>query len=201
MKKFTVRANKYLQQDVQGYYHDEYIGYQQSGNPDYINHLKNMTKQHTEIALVKDFVEVAERFTKDLRNIIKTEKLHNAVVCCVPRSKKESYYAANQLLFKKAISSVADSENVINGTNAIKRIRDTKTTHSWRMENNTGDSPYVGITHDTCEICKKLINNQNIVLVDDIYTEGVFVAEDCIQTLLNLGAKSVILYVLAKTRG
>lgn len=44
------------------------------------------------------------------------------------------------------------------------------------------------------------VNGRNVILVDDIYTEGVYVAEDCIQTLLNLGAKSVTLYVLAKTR-
>ena len=45
-----------------------------------------------------------------------------------------------------------------------------------------------------------MILNKNVILVDDIYTEDVFVAEDCIQTLLDLGAKSVILYVIAKTR-
>lgn len=87
-----------------------------------------------------------------------------------------------------------------NGTDAIKRIKDTKTTHSWRMEDNTGDMQYVGITKDTCKIDETKIVGKDIILVDDIYTEGVFVAEDCIQTLLDLGAKSVILYVIAKTR-
>lgn len=68
------------------------------------------------------------------------------------------------------------------------------------MENNTGDMPYPGITKDTCEICKSNIANKDIILVDDIYTEGVNTIEDCLQTLLELGAKSVILYVIAKTR-
>lgn len=80
------------------------------------------------------------------------------------------------------------------------RIKDTKTTHLWRMENNTGDMPYVGITRDTCVLDEKIIFDKNVILVDDIYTSGVFVAEDCIQTLLDLGAKSVILYAIAKTR-
>lgn len=40
MKKFTIKANKYLDRDVQGYYNCEYIGYQKSGNPDFINRLK-----------------------------------------------------------------------------------------------------------------------------------------------------------------
>lgn len=87
-----------------------------------------------------------------------------------------------------------------NGTDAIKRIKDTKTTHSWRMEDNTGDMQYVGITKDTCQIDETKIVGKDIIPVDDIYTEGVFVAEDCIQTLLDLGAKSVILYVITKTR-
>ena len=45
------------------------------------------------------------------------------------------------------------------------------------------------------------LKDKNIILIDDIYTEGVYVAEDCVNTLLNLGAKSVMLYVVAKTRG
>lgn len=49
--------------------------------------------------------------------------------------------------------------------------------------------PYKGITKDTCEINKSLIFEKDIVLVDDIYTEGVFVAEDCIQTLFDFGVK------------
>ena len=152
------------------------------------------------MGLVEDFIAVAERFSKDLKIILENEKLTTAIICTIPRSKKDSCYSQSQLMFRKAISSIADSENVENGTNAIKRVKDTKTTHNWRLENNTGDDPYVGITTDTCEICKNKINGRNVILVDDIYTEGVYVAEDCIQTLLNLGAKSVTLYVLAKTR-
>ena len=45
MKNFTVKQNKLLEKDVQGFYNIEYVGYQQEGNPDFINHLKNMTKQ------------------------------------------------------------------------------------------------------------------------------------------------------------
>ena len=88
----------------------------------------------------------------------------------------------------------------INGTDAIIRVKDTKTTHNWRLENNTGDNPYKGITKDTCRVDLSKIKGKNIVLVDDIYTEGVNVIEDCIQYLFDLGAKSVILYVTAKTR-
>ena len=45
----------------------DYVGYQQKGNPDFINRLKNMTKSHNEMDLVKDFIEVADRATNDLK--------------------------------------------------------------------------------------------------------------------------------------
>lgn len=200
MKSFTINKNLYLDRDVNGYYNCDYVGYQQKGNPDFLNRLKNMTKSHNEMDLVKDFIEVADRATNDLNKIIGTEGLYNPVICVAPRSKTEKSYSPCQLMFKKAISSVVSNLDATNGSDYIKRIKDTKTTHNWRLENNTGDMPYKGITKDTCEINKGLIFGRDIILVDDIYTEGVFVAEDCIQTLFDFGAKSVILYVIAKTR-
>ncbi len=198
MKKFIIKQNKYLDRNIQGYYNCEYVGYHKSGNPDFINHLKNMTKQYSELDLVKDFIAVYEKAVKDIEEI--TQGNSNYVICVIPRSKAEKHYAVCQLMFKKAICSIADNLGLENGVDAIKRIKDTKTTHDWRLEHNTGDMPYKDITADTCEINKSAITDKNIILVDDIYTEGVNVAEDCIQTLLNLGANSVILYVLAKTR-
>lgn len=40
MKKFTIPANNYLRQNIKGFYHTDYTGYNQPGNPDYINTLK-----------------------------------------------------------------------------------------------------------------------------------------------------------------
>lgn len=200
MKKFKVKQNLYLNRDVVGYYNCEYLGYQQKGNPDFINRLKNMTKTHSEMDLVQDFIEVAERAEKDLKDIIDNENLFNPVVCVAPRSKAEKIYSNCQLMFRKAISSVVNNLGLANGCECIKRIKDTKTTHNWRLENNTGDMPYKGITKDTCEINKKEVYGRDVILIDDIYTENVNIAEDIIQTIFDLGAKSVTLYVIAKTR-
>ena len=41
---------------------------------------------------------------------------------------------------------------------------------------------------------------EQVLFVTDIYTKGVKVAKDRIQTLFDLGAKDVILYVIAKTK-
>ena len=139
MKSFTINKNSYLDRDVKGYYNCDYVGYQQKGNPDFINRLKNMTKSHNEMDLVKDFIEVADRATNDLKHIIENEGLFNPVICVAPRSKAEKSYSPCQLMFKKAISSVVNNLDAINGADYIKRIKDTKTTHNWRLEHNTGD--------------------------------------------------------------
>ena len=201
MKEFKVKQNKILEQEINGYYNCDYVGYQKQGNPDFINRLKNMSKQYTELDLVDDFIEVTERFSKDIEAIIKRENKYNYTVCVIPRSKTDKSYSQSQLMFKKAISSIANKLQLKDATNAISRTRNTKTTHNWRLENNNGDMPYKGITKDTCTIDENAIKGKDIILVDDIYTEDVNIAEDCIQTLLDIGAKSVKLYVIAKTKG
>ena len=122
------------------------------------------------------------------------------MITVAPRSKTENSYAQSQKMFRKAISCVADQLKLTNATEAFKRVKNTRTTHSWRMENNTGDLPYPGITRDTCEIDGSYFHGEGVILVDDIYTKNINVAEDCIQTLYDFGAKRVIMYVIAKTR-
>lgn len=200
MKQFTIKQNNYLKRNIKGYYNCDYVGYRKQGNPDFINRLKNTSKSHSELDLVEDFIEVAERTKKDLQEIMNKEEIVNPVICVIPRSKSKEKYSQNQLMFKKAISSVVDNIKLQNGANYIVRTKDTKTTHNWYAENNSGSAPYPGITKDTCQIEKKGIINKDIILVDDVYTENVNIAEDCIQTLLDFGAKNVILYVIAKTR-
>ncbi len=200
MKKFTICKNKYLDRDVVCYYHQDYVGYQKEGNPDFVNHLKNMTKQYKETDLVEDFIKVCDYASFDIRKIIAEKCFQDAVVCVIPRSKSEKSYSQSQLMFKKAISSVTDTLRLKNGIDAIKRMKNTKTTHNWRLENNTGSDPYKGITKDTCVFDEAAINGKNLILVDDIYTKDVNVCEDCLQTLFDLGAKSCIMYVIAKTR-
>lgn len=199
MKKFTITTNHYLQNDTPGFYNCDYTGYQKHGNPDFINRLKNMSNQYNELDLVMDFIQVFETAYRDIKSIISDAKPSDCAIAVIPRSKAEQHYKQSQLLFRKAISCVADKLNCQNATDALKRVKGTKTTHSWRMEHNLGPLPYKGITKDTCDIDKSKIKDKNIVLVDDIYTKNVYVAEDCIQTLLDCGAKSVILYVIAKT--
>ena len=47
---------------------------------------------------------------------------------------------------------------------------------------------------------QNVVKSKRILLVDDIYTEGVNIDEDAIQTLYEYGAKKVIFYSIAKTK-
>ncbi len=124
MKKFIVGSNKYLSEEVVGYYHYDYVGYQQDGNPDFINHLKNMSNKKNEIDLVEDFIKASAIATKDLNEIAKQLNIYYPTICVVPRSKSEKKYKQSQLMFKKVLASIAGNNNFKNGTNAIVRIKD-----------------------------------------------------------------------------
>lgn len=200
MKKFIIKANRILGKDIQGYNNCEYVGYQQKGNPDFINRLKNTANTHNELDLIQDFIDVAERARKDLETIVSENNMVNPIICILPRSKAEKTYTQSQMMFQKAISCIIKKLNVIDGSSFIQRVKDTKTTHNWRVERNYGDMPYKGIAKDTCIFKKDQFKHRDIIVVDDVYTKNVNVAEDFIQTILDFGAKSVTLYVIAKTR-
>lgn len=91
MKEFTIKANSYLITDISGYYNCDYVGYQKSGNPDFINRLKNMTMKSSELDLVKDFMAVLERVSEDLNSIIKKNNLQECMIVVAPRAKAESH--------------------------------------------------------------------------------------------------------------
>ena len=58
--------------------------------------------------------------------------------------------------------------------------------------------PYVGITKSTCDISNE-VRGKDILLIDDIYTSGVYIDEDAIQALLDHGARDVYFYAVGKT--
>jgi len=137
---------------------------------------------------------------QDLPQILRQIGKNNLTVCVVPRSKAEEYYRADQLLFRRVISNVADElPNFQNGTNFIVRHTNTRTTHLDRNgEGGDGNLPYPGITKDTCTISAQ-VNGKDILLIDDLYTKSVNIDEDAIQALIDKGANSVTFYSVGKT--
>ena len=137
--------------------------------------------------------------SKDLPEILEKTGKKELMVCVVPRSKAENTYSSSQLLFKKTIKDcITNLNGFLDGTECIVRYTDTRTTHMDKSGyGGNGDLPYPGITKNTCRISN--VMGKEILLIDDLYTEGVNIDEDAIQALLENGAQSVIFYSLGKT--
>lgn len=198
---FLISPNKYLNKEIKSFYHSNYLGYRQSGNPDYINILKNTYNNCSDDLLNGAIDELEGVLLKDLPIILKKLNTRSIKVCVVPRAKAEINYAHNQLLFKKMVKHVVNRLSMSDGTDYIVRNTNTKTTHlSSHTPNyiNDGDNPYPGITRDTCIVSSE-VQGKKILLIDDIYTKTINVDEDAIQTLLDNGANSVFFYAIGRT--
>jgi predicted amidophosphoribosyltransferase len=203
MQKFTIYANQYLKQDIQGYYHDEYQG---GGNWRIPGTIENLiTTFKNDIPPYKDeetLQSAGHRLAKILKkDLLKIEQnsQNELTVCIIPRAKAENTYNQNQLLFKKVIQDIIYKLNFLNGSDYIKRHTNTRTTHKNRAGyGGDGDMPYPGITKDTCHISSD-VTSKDILLIDDLYTKTINIDEDAIQALLDNGANSVIFYAVGKT--
>lgn len=207
---FIVKANsEYSIPNINAYCHCEYIPSR------YLNHCRKASyvqksilelKCEDTVPSIQSLLEakniIEQIIAEDVRHIIAVEQLKTCVLVAVPRAKSESYYedfGGCAQYFRQAVSNAAKKLNMIDGSNAFYRHTDTKTTHRKNHPNNDGCSPYPGITTDTCAISTSIIKDHNIVLIDDIYTECVFVDEDAIVSILNNGAKKIIFYSVCKT--
>lgn len=211
MQPFTIYENDYLSKPITAYFNRFYTGYKLPNNPDFINVLKNNFNNELKNNLLEAQKEVENILYKDIPLIMKYNNWNECVLVSVPRAKAKETYFESQLLFITAISNAANIiSNVIDGTDAIIRHTNTKTTHlrsdvgrisiAGSVQGNDGSSPYPGITKDTCNIDKKYIQNKNVILIDDVYTKSINIDEDCLQTLLELNPKELIFYSIAYTR-
>ncbi|MBN1252032.1 MAG: amidophosphoribosyltransferase [Bacteroidales bacterium] len=144
--------------------------------------------------------QLSAMLNEDLPQILRRVGKLKLTICVVPRSKSETYYRKDQMLFRETISNVVDKlPNFENGTKYIIRHTNTRTTHLDRNgEGGDGNLPYPGITKNTCTISKQ-VTNRDILLIDDLYTKSVNIDEDAIQALFDNGAKSVTFYSFGKT--
>jgi len=200
--KTIIAKNDYLKRDTMGFCHQFYTGYMTRGNPDFLNILKNTFNQELYSNLLTARDRVVGILMKDIPVILEETGLFNSLVVCVPRAKALSYYKPAQLMFLEAVKiAISCIPCVDDGTDCIIRIKNTKTTHIKKQTSipNDGPEPYKGITKDTCKIDKGKIKDRSIILIDDIYTKHVNIDEDCIQALLDSGAKEVIFYAVGYT--
>jgi len=199
MNKFVIVSDdEYLDRNIQGFYNTDYTGYNNAGNPDYLNDLKNTFDNFAIEKLNKAGQELADVLKTDLSQFDK-----KLTICIVPRSKSESTYSHNQLLFKKVVQYLIKELGFQDGSDYIVRHADTKTTHLAHTPRGAqyagdGDMPYPGITKNTCNISSE-VKGKDILLIDDIYTSHVYIDEDAIQALFDNGVNTVRFYAVGKT--
>lgn len=204
MKSFIINSNIFLDRNIIAFYHTDYVWYKKQGNPDYINILKNTYNTYQKTDLEQACLSLKNTINEDMFLICKIVD-SPLMICAVPRAKSENMYEQNQLLFKKTIKDFIEKNhleyNLIDGVDNIIRHTNTRTTHlppNTPNYNNDWDMPYVWITKKTCTISDK-IKDQNILLIDDIYTKDINIDEDVIQAVLDKWAKSVYFYSIGKT--
>lgn len=186
---------------VDAYCSTFYRGYQCQGNPDYINTLKNQFGDTSIYELIDAKQQLKEVLKKDIPKIIKKVEIDDIVVCVIPRAKAEYEYIADQKLFREAIAEVVQDLSLVDGTKFITRTVTTCTTHMSKVDSyfNEGEKPRRGLLKDTCKINEEGIRGCNVLLIDDIYTNGVGIDEDAVLSLLEIGAKSVTFYAIGYT--
>lgn len=200
--------NSFLRRPVKAFYDCAYVkpdpnnANNFSGRvSDAIRTLKNQFCKETdsELSRAKNYIRAIA--TTDLNAIITQNNISNPIIVCVPRSKAD--FSDKQLFFHKAISEATKNVGATDGSNYIKRITNTKTTHLTNTKRGDmggdGDMPYPGITKSTCRL-DGFIRDKNVILVDDIYTKTVNIDEDCCQYLIDNGVNSVLLYTICKTQ-
>lgn len=174
MHNFIIEPNNYLKQEIRAFYHTDYIGFRQQGNPDYINYLKNTYNDFSRQNIKN--LNTAIRTLTDVLNTdlplisqVNSQAIETLLtVCVVPRAKTESSYQHNQLLFKAVVRDVVGLiPDFYDGVGYIVRHTNTRTTHlpaNTPNYNNDGNMPYPGITKDTCSISNE-IRDKNIFLL------------------------------------
>jgi hypothetical protein len=196
----------FLKQNTNAFYHDDYNGgdcerREKIGTVEnIITTLKNQFKDKSREVLKQAAINLIKILKKDLPEILQKTGRSSLTVCVVPRSKAESHYRKDQLLFREIISFVVDKLAYFeNGTRYIIRHSNTRTTHLDRSGyGGDGDLPYPGITKKTCNISEG-VKGKDILLIDDLYTETINIDEDAIQALLDKEANSVTFYSIGKT--
>jgi predicted amidophosphoribosyltransferase len=200
MKKFTIKQNEFLKVEIEGYAHGEYQAgmnrhYYKGNIENVICTLKNDKRQFTNEQLLAASISLSEILKTDLVKIAEHYGLLPITVVTVPRSKAS--FPKSKMLFSETVKSVVSKLGYpfADGTDCIKRVKDTYTTHKESLDcgGGSGRKPFVGITNDSCEISGS-IRGKRVLLVDDVYTFGKNVDEDAIQTLLDKGAASVVFY-------
>lgn len=210
LRKIILPINACLHRSTECYYVLDYLRYGEPDNPDFILTLKNTFNEKSIRELNQARQQVKDILVRWIPKVMQDTGLISCTMVCTPRAKALDTYTNRQLYLLAGVSEAAQAlSNVEDGTGAIVRTVNTKTTHlrkptdrmtaSGDREPNDGAEPYAGITMATCQFDQSLIRGKSIILIDDIYTEGINIDEDCVQALYDNGATKVVLFTLSCT--
>lgn len=198
---FVEKDSRYLQQTVKGYFHDWYYTcHDPRTQIGYVVMLKNDYPPRTHKEICESMKTLRSVLAADFAQIVRDNKGRALTVCGVPRAKAECTYDKWQTGLKRTFRmAVKDNPELRDGLDFIVREKDTQTTHRARSgRGGNGELPRPGLIRDTCRLSPE-IKGRDILLVDDIYTSGVGIDEDAVQTLLDCGARSVVFYAVGYT--
>lgn len=185
---------------VSGFFHGYYYRMKDPRNTmKYLTTLKNdIPPYESEEVVHGSKLSLAKVLLEDFPTLV--SRFGTMTVCGVPRSKRESDYAYNQMGLKQTIRAVARMVNGLeDGMDFIIRHTDTVCTHRAKAGyGGEGEFPRPGLIKDTCNLSSE-IKGRNILLVDDIYTPNVGIDEDAIEAMFEMGAKSVVFYAVGHT--
>lgn len=210
LRKFPLQINSFLHRPSVCYFVLDYLRYGEPDNPEFILTLKNTFNEKNLAELNRAKQRVRDILIRWTPVVMRDAGLSSCTMVCVPRAKALNTYAEQQLYLLAGVWEAARAlPDVRDGTSAIVRTVSTRTTHlhkpvdrvtaSGAREANLGSEPYPGITRETCRFDLSKIRGNYIMLIDDIYTAGVNIDEDCIQALYDMGAAGVVLFTLSRT--
>ena len=85
MNEFAIKTNQYLSRDTRAFFHVNYLGFRQPGNPDFLNYLKN-DNHWDDGKLPNAKSRLRSILMVDLPRIRELLQQNNMTVCVVPRA-------------------------------------------------------------------------------------------------------------------
>ena len=134
-----------------------------------------------------------EEVINKVLDFIKIYLGENFTITVVPSSQKDNCSTASHILAEKIIKEYGMSNNLIDGSCCLRRIKAVDSQHISKKERNIN-------THLNSIVVenREKIKGKKVLLLDDIVTTGISI-QACIQLLKEAGADEIVAFVVGKT--
>lgn len=122
MNSFQIATNRFLNKSTIGYCHQLYTGYNNPGNSNFLNTLKNTFNNESPRAIQDACNEVIEILVSDIQDAMKEASMEECVLIRVPRAKALNTYNRSQLGFQYSVRiAVTKIKGAVDGTLGTRR--------------------------------------------------------------------------------